>query len=161
MDSPEDILRAIAGSAFGFPGYVSTFSLDIEHIGAVERFIGLPEWNGSPPDFNKVVAEHFSGDRFAYFIACHFGENRSMNRDIMTDLGMRYAVFRETESGPERVRVQGTSIIPVKGAIRSMNLMIHEHQEEVGKLVEIFMNSDQGFAATIQSFVNSDNNIAE
>ena len=78
------------------------------------------------------------------------------NRDIMTDLGMRYAVFREGESGPERVRVQGTSIIPVKGAIRSMNLMIHEHQEEVGKLVEIFMTTDQGFAETIQAFVNND-----
>lgn len=159
--SPEDILRAIAASAFGFPGYVPTFRLDIEHDGAVERFIGLPEWDGSPPDFNKVMAEHFSGDSFAYFVACHFGENRSMNRDIMTDLGMRYAVFREGESGPERVRAQGTSIIPVKGAIRSMNLMIHEHQEEVGKLVEIFMTTDQGFAETIEAFVNSDHNIAE
>lgn len=159
--SPEDILRAIAASAFGFPGYVPTFRLDIEHHGAVERFIGLPEWDGSPPDFRKVIAEHFSGDSFAYFVACHFGENRSMNRDIMTDLGMRYAVFREGESGPERVRVQGTSIIPVKGAIRSLNLMIHEHQEEVGKLVDIFMTTDQGFAETIQSFVNSDHNIAE
>ena len=159
--SPEDILRAVAGSAFGFPGYVPTFRLDIEHVGVVERFIGLPEWDGSPPDFNQAIAEHFSGDKFGYFVACHFGENRSMNRDIMADLGMRYAVFREGESGPERVRVQGTSIIPVKGTIRSMNLMIHGHQEEVGKLVEMFMTTDLGFAETIQAFVNSDHNIAE
>ena len=159
--SPEDILRAIAASAFGFPGYVPTFRLDIEHNGTVERFIGLPEWDGSPPDFDKLFAEHFSGDSFGYFIACHFGENRSMNRDIMTDLGLRYGVFREGESGPERIRVQGASIVPVRGAIRSINLMIHEHQEEVGKLVEIFMTIDQGFAKTIQTFVNSDHNIAE
>jgi len=159
--SPEDILRAIAASAFGFPGYVPTFRLDIEHNGTVERFIGLPEWDGSPPDFDKVIVEHFSGDSFGYFIACHFGENRSMNRDIMSDLGLRYSVFREGETGPERVRVQGTSILPVKGAIRSMNLMIGEHQEEVSKLVEIFMTTDQGFAETIRTFVNRDRNIAE
>ncbi|HEX3916547.1 MAG TPA: hypothetical protein VHW60_04350 [Caulobacteraceae bacterium] len=156
----EDILRAIAASAFGFPGYVPMFRFDIEHNGAVERFIGLPEWDGSPPDFAKVFAEHFSGDSFGYFIACHFGENRSMNRDIMTDLGLRYAVFREAESGPERVRVQGTSIVPIKGAIHSMNQMIQEHQEEVGKLVEIFMTTDQGFAETIENFLNSDYDFA-
>lgn len=159
--SPEDILRAIASSAFGFPGYVPTFRLDIEHNGTAERFIGLPEWDGSPPDFDKVIREHFSGDSFSYFMACHFGENRSMNGDIMADLGLRYGVFRDGEAGPERVRVQGTSIVPVKGVIRSMNLMIHEHQEEVGKLVEIFMTTDQGFADTIHTFVNSDHNIAE
>ncbi|PTB16782.1 hypothetical protein C9I57_31725 [Trinickia symbiotica] len=159
--SPEDILRAIAASAFGFPGYVPTFRLDIEHEGAIERFIGLPEWDGSPPDFDKVMAEHFSGDTFGYFLACHFGENRTMNRDIMTDLGLRYAVFRETGGKPERVRVQGASIVPVKGEIRSLNLLIHEHHEEVGKLVEIFMTVDQGFAQTIQEFVNNDHNVAE
>lgn len=159
--SPEDILRAIAASAFGFPGYVPTFRLDIDHDGTVERFIGLPEWDGSPPDFNKVMAEHFSGDTSGYFFACHFGENRTMNRDIMTDLGLRYSVFRETGGKPERVRVQGTSIMPIKGEIRSLNLLIHEHQENVGKLVEIFMTIDQGFAQTIQTFVNNDHNIAE
>ncbi|MFO1124624.1 MAG: hypothetical protein U1E25_04580 [Methylocystis sp.] len=57
--NPEDILRAIAASAFGFTGYVSTFRLEIENDGATERFIGLPEWDGSPPDFDKVMAEHF------------------------------------------------------------------------------------------------------
>ena len=159
--SPEDILRAIAASAFGFGGFVPTFRLDIEYKNTVERFIGLPEWDGSPPNFDRVFSEHFSGDSFGYFLACHFGEIRSMNRDIMTDLGLRYSVFRENGSGPERIRVQGTSITPVKGEIRSMNLMIHEHQEEVGKLVEIFMKTDQGFVETIQAFVNTDCEVAE
>ncbi|MEO0411371.1 MAG: endonuclease NucS domain-containing protein [Pseudomonadota bacterium] len=158
--SPEDILRAIAASAFGFPGYVPTFRLDIEHNDAVERFIGLPEWDGSPPDFDRVFAEHFSGDSFGYFIACHSGENRSMNRDIMTDLGLRYGVFRESGSSAERVRVQGASIVTVKGAIRSINLMIQEHQEEVAKLVEIFMTTDEDFVETIEAFDNSDHDAA-
>ncbi|WP_290478751.1 endonuclease NucS domain-containing protein [Hyphomonas sp. UBA1923] len=154
--SPEDILRAIAASALGFPGYVPTFRLDIEHNGGVERFIGLPEWDRSAPDFDKVIAEHFSGNSLGYFIACHFGTNRSMNRDIMTDLGLHYAVFREGESGLERVRVQGSTLIPIKGAIHSINLMVNEHQEEVDKLVEIFMSTDQGFAETIWAFLHID-----
>lgn len=158
---PEDILRAIAASAFGHPGYVPTFRLDIEHDGSVERFIGLPEWDGTPPDFDKILAEHFSGDPFGYFIACHFGENRSMNRDIMTDLGLRYSLFREGNFGPERVRVLGTSIVPIKGPIRSMNHMISEHLKEVGKLVDMFMTMDLGFVETIETFVNSNNTIAE
>lgn len=159
--SPEDILPAIAGAAVGFPGYVPTFRLDIERDGAIERFIGLPEWDGSPPDFSKIFADHFSGEIFNYFTARHFGENRSMNRDIMTDLGLRYGVFRAGESGLERIRVQGASIVPAKGVVRSMNLMIQEHQDEVSKLVEMFMTTDQGFAKTIQGFVNSDHNLAE
>ena len=157
----DDILRTIAASAFGFPGYVPTFRLDIEYNGEVERFIGLPEWDGSPPDFDKVIAEHFSGDNFGYFLACHFGENRSINHDIMTDLGLRYAVFREGDSGSERVRVQGASIIPVKGTIRSINRMIHEHHEEIGKIVEIFMSTDECFAQTIRDFINNEHNSAE
>ncbi|WP_136685481.1 endonuclease NucS domain-containing protein [Falsirhodobacter xinxiangensis] len=159
--SPEDILRAIAGSAFGFPGYVPTFRLEIEHDGVTERYIGLPEWDGSPPDFNRVMTEHFHGDDFDYFFACHLGENRTMNRDIMTDLGLRYSVFRETGKKPERIRVQGSSIVPVKGEIRSLNLLVHEHHEEVDKLVEIFMRVDQGFAETILTFINNDLHVAE
>lgn len=159
--SPDDILRAIAASAFGFPGYVPMFRLDIQHEGTSERFIGLPEWDGSPPDFDKVMAEHFSGDSFAYFLAYHFGEHRTMNRDIMSDLGLRYSVFCETNGKPERVRVQGSSIATMKGEIRSLNLLIHDHPEEVSKLVEIFMRVDQGFAQTINAYVNSDLQIAE
>lgn len=159
--SNEDILRAIAASAFGFPGYVPMFRLEIERKGDVERFIGLPEWDGTPFDYTKVMAEHFGSDGGTYLLACHFGENRTMNRDIMTDLGMRYSVFRETEGGPERVRVQGTSIVPVKGDIRSINHMIDAHTNEVHKLVEMFMTMDGGFAQTIEAFVNNDVMVAE
>lgn len=158
---PEDILLAIAGSAFGFPGYVPAFRLDIESDGALERFIGLPEWDGSPPDFDKIFADHFSGDIFNYYTARHFGENRTMNHDIMADLGLRYGLFRERESSLERVRVQGASIVPVRGAIRSINLMIQEHHDEVSKLVSEFMSADQGFAKTIEAFLNSGHPLAE
>ena len=159
--SPEDILRAIASSAFGFPGYLPMFRLDITHEGETERFIGLPEWDGTKPNFDKVIAEHFSGDDFGYFLACHFGENRTMNRDIMVDLGLRYSVFRAGEGGPQRIRVQGSTIVPVKGEIRSVNQLISENVEEVHKIVALFMQVDQNFAQVIQEFVNSDLSVAE
>ncbi|MCT8003788.1 endonuclease NucS [Sphingomonas sanguinis] len=159
--SPEDILRAIASSAFGFPGYVPTFRLDIVHDGETERFIGLPEWDGTKPDFAKVIAQHFNGNDFSYFLACHFGKNRTMNRDIMTDLGLRYSVFRDTDAGPERVRVQGSIIVPVKGEIRSINHLINAHVDEVHQIVAPFMRIDQGFAQTIQAFINNDMPLAE
>jgi hypothetical protein len=73
----------------------------------------------------------------------------------MKDLGLRYSVFREGESGPERIRVQGSSIIvppqPIKGSISSL---IETNVEEVHKIVALFMSYDQGFEQTITSWVN-------
>lgn len=156
--SSEDILRAIAGAAFGYPGFVPTFRLDIERLRQErERFIGLPEWDGTPPDFDSILSSHFGEDPFNYFIAYNFGENRGVNIDIIKDLGLRYSVFREGESGPERIRVQGSSIIvssqPIRGSISSL---IEANVEEVHKIVALFMNHDQGFAQTIAGWINND-----
>ena len=154
--SNEDILRAIAGAAFGFPGFMPTFRLDIERTGkALERFIGLPEWDGTTPDFDRILNAHFGDDPFDYFLAYHFGENRGVNVDIMRDLGLRYAVFRAGDNGPERIRVQGSAIVvspqPIKGSIPSL---IDTNVEEVHKIVAIFMHHDQGFAQSITNWVN-------
>lgn len=74
----------------------------------------------------------------------------------MKGLGLRYSVFREGESGPERIRVQGSSIIvspqPIKGSITSL---IQANVGEVHKIVALFMNHDQGFAKTIASWVKN------
>lgn len=155
--SNEDILRGIAGAAFGFPGYLPTFRLDVTCGEELQRFIGLPEWDGTKPDFDRIIADHFSGDRFGYFMAAHFGENRSMNLNIMNDLGLRYGVYREGAAGPERVRVQGSAIVvearPIRGSVFTM---ISENVEEVHKVVELFMEHDMGFGQVIEDFLNSD-----
>lgn len=156
--SNEDVLRGIAGAAFGYPGFLPTFRLDIDRLGQErERFIGLPEWDGTTPDFDSILSSHFGEDPFNYFLAHHFGENRGVNLDIMKDLGLRYFVFREGEHGPERIRVQGSSIIvspqPIKGSIFSL---IDANVEEVHKIVALFMSHDQGFEQTITSWVNKD-----
>lgn len=156
--SNEDILRSIAGTAFGYPGFVPTFRFDIDRSGKqCERFIGLPEWDGTVPDFDKVLSSHFGDDPFTYFIAHHFGEHRSSNIDIMKELGLRYSVFREGQSGLERVRIQGSSIIvsphPIRGSLPSL---IEENIEEVHKIVALFMRHDHGFARIINEWVNRD-----
>ena len=156
--SNEDILRSIAGAAFGYPGFVPTFLLDIQRDGMdCERFIGLTEWDGTPSDFDAVLLSYFGDDPFSYFVANHFGEHRSVNIDIMKKLGLRYSVFRERDARLERIRVQGSSIIaspdPIKGSIPSL---IEENVEEVHKIVALFMKHDQGFAKTITEWVNKD-----
>jgi hypothetical protein len=156
--SNEDILRAIAGAAFGYPGFMPTFRFDIERIGEVhERFIGLPEWDGAAPDFDSILKSHFGEDPFGYFLAHHLGENRDVNVDIMRDLGLRYAVFRDCGNGPERIRVQGSVIVvspqPIKGSIPSL---IAANVEEVHKIVALFMEHDQGFSQIITVWVNKE-----
>lgn len=154
----EDILRTIAGAAFGYPGFVPTFRLDIERIGQErQRFIGLPEWDGSTPDFDTILVTHFGEDPFNYFLAHHFGESRSVNVDIMKDLGLSYSVFREIDGEPERIRVQGSSIIvspqPIRGSVPSL---IQANIDEVHKIVALFMKHDQGFATTMAGWVDRD-----
>lgn len=155
--SNEDILRAIAGTAFKFPGYSPTFRFDIERTGEErERFIGLPEWDGTVPDFDSILKKYFDEEGVTYFIAHHFGENRSVNTDIMRDLGLRYTVFRDSDNGPERIRVQGSAIVvspqSIKGSLLSL---IDANVEEVDKIVTLFMSHDQEFKQNITDWVNN------
>lgn len=160
--SNEDALRAVAGMAFGYPGYAPTFQISIIHEGVAERFVGLLEWDGTALDFDKIIAKHFGGDTFAYFLAVHMGGNRSINRDILADMGLRYSVFREMDGRPERVRVQGSSILvdkrPVLGSIPTL---IDQNMEETHKLVAMFMEIDQGFARSIRDFINNEHPVAK
>lgn len=162
--SPEDILRSIAALAFGYPGYSPIFNFDIEYEGNHERFIGLPEWDGSLPDFDKIINEHFWGDIMGYFTSCHFGENRTINHDVMTALGLRYSVFSIIDNNPQRIRVQGSSIIPVKGEIRFLNRLVVEHHDAIMQLAEKFMSIDSGFADVITQHymhVHAEHRLAE
>jgi len=154
--SNEDVLRATAGLAFGYPGYVPTFRIDIRVGEETQRFIGLLEWDGRAFDFDALIAKHFDGDAFSYFMGVSFGHNRSISRDLLADMGLRYAVFREADGKGERIRVQGSTVVvderPILGSIPTM---IEQNQDQVGKLVEMFMTTDQGFERTIGEFVLS------
>lgn len=160
--SNDDILRATVGMAFGYPGFAPTFRLDFRRPdGTFERFIGLPEWDGKALDFDKLMQSHFPGDRFDYFLEYHFGTHRGKNLDVMADMGLSYGVFRETSSGPERIRVQGSTVVgsprPIIGSIPSL---IDSNIKEVEKLIELFMHHDEGFNRKITEWVNRGDNDA-
>jgi hypothetical protein len=154
--SNDDILRATAGMAFGHPGFAPTFRLDIRRPDeSFERFIGLTEWDGKALDFDALMSTHFPGDNFGYFIECHFGAHRSKNLDIMADMGLSYGVFRETDSGPQRIRVQGSVVVgSPRSIIGSIPSLIDSNVDEVHKLVALFMNHDSGFRLMIEEWVN-------
>lgn len=152
----DDILRAIAGVAFGYPGFVSTFRLEIDRPGGQkERFFGLQEWDASEISFEKIVQKYFEGDPFCYLMACHFGEHRTLNHDIMNELGLTNVVCRESGSQLEKIRIQGSAVVassqPMKGSITSL---IDRNVDEVKKIVELFMTQDQGFINIITDWVN-------
>ena len=161
--SNEDILRAIAGAAFGYPAYIPTFRLEIKReAGEVETFMGLAEWDGTKVDFDELIKTHFDGDAFSYFLACHFGENRGLNADLMSDLGLRYVVFRLVDGVPERIRVVGASIAASPRSVGgSIFRLIEDNKDEVHKIVAMFMEHDQGFSRSIEDWLNNDFNVAE
>lgn len=161
--SNEDVLRAVAGAAFNYPGFVPTYRFTIDRQGAAqEAFFGLIEWDGTPFDFDRIVAERFNGDRFSYFIATLFGENRGMNADIMADLGLNYVTLRQTDGGLEKIRVLGASVAAVSRKVGDgIYGVVGPNKDEVGKIVEMFMEHDQGFGVAIEKWLNDDFNVAE
>lgn len=157
--SNEDILRSIAGCAFGFTAFVPSLIFDVHRVdGEIERFIGIPEWDGTKPDFTHLLDSYFGGENCDYFMAHHFGEHRIVNADIMNELGLHYSVFRQYGEEAKKVRIQGASIavspLKLKGSIPSL---IHENIEEVHKIVGHFMNHDNGFAQIIHDWVRAQN----
>lgn len=161
--SNEDVLRAIAGAAFNYPGFVPAYRFTIDRPGAVQEvFLGLIEWDNTPFDFDRIIAEHLDGAPFSYFLATHFGENRGMNADIMADLGLHYITLRQTEEGLEKIRVLGASVAPTTRKVgRGIFGVVQPNKDEVHKIVEIFMDHDQGFRIAIDKWINDDFNVAE
>ncbi|MEH6649637.1 MAG: hypothetical protein V7707_06345, partial [Motiliproteus sp.] len=154
----EDILRAIAGMAFGYPGFVSAFRLEVDRHDIdmpTERFIGMQEWDASEIAFDQIVAKFFDNDPFQYFLANHFGEHRTLNHDIMSDLGLTNEVFRDAATELEKVRIQGATVVTSSQAINgSIANLIDRNVDEVHKIVDLFMSHDQGFKRIITDWVN-------
>lgn len=101
------------------------------------------------------MSTHFPDENFDYFIEYHFGAHRSKNLDIMTDMGLSYGVFRERDSGPQWIRVQGSVVVgSPRSIVGSIPSLIDSNVDEVAKLVALFMNHDYGFRRKIEEWVN-------
>jgi hypothetical protein len=154
--SNEDILLAVAASAFLYPKYQPMFQFDIErHEGESETLVGMVEWNGKQPNFDHVLAKFFDGDPWAYFMQRHFGTHRSINFDIMAELGLEFGVFRRTDRSVERVRVHGASLAGAVAKPRILFQFVDENVDEVKKIVDMFLEHDQGFHVAIGNHLAS------
>lgn len=70
----------------------------------------------------------------------------------MLDLGLSYSVLRVNANKSQRIRVQGSSIIPIKGEVRSLNQLVSEYENETIQLAKQFMAVDSGFAEIIAQY---------
>lgn len=148
--SNEDVLRSVAGMMMGLPIFMPWVRVDIDHSGGTESFIGAFEWDGSSFDFDQMVNDRFSGDFFNYFTGHTLGSNRTLNSNLMADLGLRYGMFRMRPGGPERFRVQGTTVAPAAGvAPRFIVEFLKANEATAESLAEAFMSTDQGFQKLI------------
>lgn len=144
--SNEDIFRSLAGLAIGYAGYVPTFQFDVRRADGIETYIGVINWAGCNPDFAHLVANHFEGDSFGYFVARHFGANRGQNADLMTDMGLSYSVARATPQGPAQIRIHGASISEVRSsAHRPLIALLQENPNFASALIEFFLRHEQEF----------------
>lgn len=145
--SNDDILRTIAGLNIGYPGFVPLLVFVIAFDGREETYIGVVQWDGQTrPDFDRLIADHFEGDKFSYFMAVHLSASRSMNADIMADLGFSYGVARAGPEGGVSVRVHGASVSDVRRETsQPIGAFVEANPTFADALVEMFLEHEQSF----------------
>lgn len=153
--SNEDVLRTVAAMRAGGPIFMPHLKIEIAQSSASEVFIGTLEWDGSPFNYERLVADRFQGDIFNHFLGYTLGGNRGSNPDLMADLGLRYGVFRPDADGRmERFRVQGTAVVADGGPPpRFIGEFIDANADAAEALLDVFMTTDLGFARVMTEFV--------
>lgn len=142
----DDIMTTIAGVAFGEYQYTPTFKVEIQKNEKTEIFAGVIEWDGTNPDFSEILCRYFQNDPFTIMMAQHFGENRLINEELSSDLGLRYIMLQFIdEEEPEKVKIRGNSVVPeIKSVQKTFLDFFKENQDFVLEVAAIFaeMNSD-------------------
>lgn len=145
--SNDDILRTIAGLNIGYPGFLPLFSLAIAFAGREEAYFGVVQWDGQTrPDFDRLIADHFDGDKFSYFMAVHLSASRGLNADIMADMGLSYGLARAGPDGGVSVRVHGASVSDVRRETgQPVSAFVEANPAFADALVEMFLEHEQAF----------------
>ncbi|EHJ95614.1 endonuclease NucS domain-containing protein [Agrobacterium tumefaciens] len=156
----EDILRILAAEYYGGSLYTPEYQLVIDFPDRQETFEGFIDWNGVNLDFKGSLESHFGGRRFRYFGLFHFGNHRSMNQDVMSDLGLRYSIRDKSCSESHRLRVQGDVLRKqnIKGGLGDF---IRAHRDDLKELAELFIETDLGFQKSLVSFFQEQTIAAE
>jgi hypothetical protein len=156
--SNDDILRAIAGLRIGYPGFLPMFALTIAFDGREEAYFGIVQWDAKTrPDFNRVISDHFEGDRFNYFTAVHLHMGRGMNADLMADLGLSYGLARVGPDGGVNVRVHGASVSDTRRQTgQPIGAFVKANPAFADALVEMFLEHEQAFGQLVADFMLQD-----
>ncbi|MCV2882164.1 endonuclease NucS domain-containing protein [Actibacterium sp. XHP0104] len=149
----DDILKSIAGIAVGQLGYVPNLEVTISKQDETHTFYGLLEWNGAKPNFGELVQSYFSGDPFMILMFEHFGENRSINDEILAELGMSFVlVMLDDDQKPVKVRFRGMSMnIATKPLGKNIFDFASEVREFVSELASCFVNHSTEFSGYVEA----------
>jgi hypothetical protein len=149
--SNDDILSTIAGLGIGVFDFVPGFHLEVDRETTIESYFGGVEWNARTPDYEQIVQDYFDGDEFSYFLMRHFGENRSVNEDILNELGLSYIVWSGDINSAKKVRIQGASIIEVRGTPpRNLKDFLEANEEFVRRTIGLFVKHDMSFSRRVE-----------
>ncbi|MGR3311291.1 MAG: endonuclease NucS domain-containing protein [Candidatus Brocadiales bacterium] len=151
----DDILSTLSGLAISYPYFMPTFELEIKKGNSQEMFVGTIEWNGQVATFDEILSDYFEGDGFNYFMYRHFGEQCGINPDLMGELGISYNIARISNDLPEKIRIQGASIVTVeKSKAKSLDDFLEQNEELLEKIANLFLTHDMSFVQLFASLID-------
>ena len=144
--SNDDILRTVAGLFIGYPDYMPVMVFEIRRNDEVERIFGIIEWDGRKPDFKQVLKEYFDNNSFQYFMLRHFGNHRTLNEDLMAEMGLVYVLTREGDDGQIPVRVKPSCIEDVRSyKFQPITAFLKTNSNFMENLIQMFLKHEQEF----------------
>ncbi len=147
----DDIVRSLAGLATGLTGYTPRLDVRIEHPGRSEAFAGRIEWNGASASADEIAREHFDGDLGNYLFFHHLGQDRAVNEDVMTALGLSYTVWRVGEEA-SRVRVRGAGLSEARiPGLRPISDLVSRDDGPVPIFARLLLRCDLGFRREVET----------
>lgn len=110
----DDIIKSIAWAAIGNLQFIPAFKIELEIGARKEAFRGAMSWDGSCPDWDSVAETFFEGDPRNLLFHRLFGSIRSLNSEIMDELGLKHCITHSSdgsENSYENIQIQGVSIV--------------------------------------------------
>ncbi|MEP6342947.1 MAG: endonuclease NucS domain-containing protein [Maricaulaceae bacterium] len=146
----DDVLQSIAGVALQKLNFLPFFKVEIASetdLETPEVFIGSIEWNGQCPSLSTIVDDYFDGQPDGILFAAHFGEIRTLNSEIMSELGLRYLVCRHNEKDEtQKVKVRGSSlVIETKKMGKTFNDFFVECEDFIRDVMMLYANHHSEF----------------
>lgn len=150
--STDDIIKSIAWLAIGDPRLVPHFVATVVLPTHEEIFLGVVEWSGSCGSWEEIVASVLDGDANSIMWLRHFGEVRSLNRDIMEAMGLSYGLMHKpaTDQTPYWSRLQGISVVKRQGKRSHFIEMLSECEALVSAIVENEASFDMQFIMALE-----------